>query len=147
MQDPEQIMGIIVMPIFFGMIALIFKMYMDWKKVRLKSDLHHKLVEKFGNVSELNNFLQSDTGNHFLKSLTIDGLAPKEKLISAVSRGIITCFLGVAILLLGWAFAEESRYFIGSGITVVVLGIGLLAAAAVSFYLSKKWGIIEPEAQ
>jgi len=145
MNDPDQIMGIIVMPIFFGMIALIFKMYWDWKKIRLKSDLHHKLVDKFGNVSELNSFLQSDTGNHFLKSLTIDGLTPKEKLISAVSRGIVTCFFGVAILLLGWAFAEESRYFIASGITIVVLGIGFLAAAAASFHLSKKWGIIEQD--
>lgn len=143
--DADQTMGMIVLPIFFLAIAWVFKMFWDWKRARLKSDLHHKLVEKFGDVKALNDFLQSDTGSTFLKSLTINGLAPKEKLLSSISKGIIIAFLGIAVLLLGWAFAEEGRYFYASGITIFMLGIGFLVASAVSYHLSQKWGIIKKE--
>lgn len=141
----DQIMGMIVMPIFFALIAWIFKLFWDWKRVRLKSDLHHKLVDKFGDVKELNNFLQTETGSNFLKSLTINGLAPKEKLLSSISRGIIIGFLGIAVLLLGWAFAEDAKYFYAAGITIFTLGIGFLVSSAVSYHFCRKWGIIQGE--
>jgi len=137
--------AMVVLPIFFAALLLAFKVYIDWRKVRIKSEFHHKLVDKFGDVKELNNFLETKGGSEFLKSLSINGLAPKEKLLSAVSRGIIVGFLGIAVLLLGWTFMENSRYFIAAGITILVLGIGFLVSAAVSYQLSKKWGIIKDE--
>ncbi len=137
--------AMVVLPIFFAAILLALKVYFDWRKVRIKSDFHHKLVDKFGDVKELNNFLETKGGSEFLKSLSINGLAPKEKLLAAVSRGIIVGFLGIAVLLLGWTFMESSRYFIAAGITILVLGIGFLVSAAVSYQLSKKWGIIKDE--
>jgi len=145
MQMSEGTEAMVVLPIFFAMILLGFKLYFDWRKVRIKSEFHHKLVDKFGDVKELNNFLETKGGSEFLKSLSINGLAPKEKLLSAVSRGIIVSFLGIAVLLLGWTFMENSRYFIAAGITILVLGIGFLVSAAVSYQLSKKWGIIKDE--
>jgi hypothetical protein len=145
MQMSEGTEAMVVLPIFFAAILLALKVYFDWRKVRIKSDFHHKLVDKFGDVKELNNFLETKGGSEFLKSLSINGLAPKEKLLAAVSRGIIVGFLGIAVLLLGWTFMESSRYFIAAGITILVLGIGFLVSAAVSYQLSKKWGIIKDE--
>ncbi len=145
MQISEELSAMIVLPVFFAALLLALKVYFDWRKVRIKSEFHHKLVDKFGDVKELNNFLETKGGSDFLRSLSINGLAPKEKLLSAVSRGIIVGFLGIAVLLLGWTFMENSRYFIAAGITILVLGIGFLVSAAVSYQLSKKWGIIKDE--
>ena len=81
--DPntDQVMGIVVMPIMFFLVGYVFKLFMDSKKNKLKSELHQKLVEKFDNVSELNDFLKSDSGNNFLKSLSIEYVQPKERII------------------------------------------------------------------
>ena len=145
MQMSEGTEAMVVLPIFFAMMLLAFKIYLDWRKVRIKSEFHHKLVDKFGDVKELNSFLETKGGSDFLKSLSINGLAPKEKLLGAVSRGVIVSFMGVAVLMLGWVFGEGFKYFIAAGITIVVLGIGFLVSAAVAYQLSKKWGIIKDE--
>jgi drug/metabolite transporter (DMT)-like permease len=145
MQISEELTAMIVLPIFFLFFLLAIKFFFDWRKVRIKSEFHHKLVDKFGDVKELNTFLETKGGSDFLKSLSINGLAPKEKLLAAVSRGVIVSFLGVAVLILGWVFGENLKYFIAAGITILVLGIGFLVSAAVSYQLSKKWGIIKDE--
>jgi hypothetical protein len=145
MQMSEGTEAIVVLPIFFAVMLLAFKIYLDWRKVRIKSEFHHKLVDKFGDVKELNSFLETKGGSDFLKSLSINGLAPKEKLLAAISRGVIVSFLGISVLMLGWVFGENFKYFIAAGITVLVLGIGFLVSAALSYQLSKKWGIIKDE--
>ena len=144
MEVSEELTSMIVLPIFFGLLAWFLKMVYDWKKIKLKSDFHHKLVEKFGNVEELNKFLQTDSGVSFLKSLTINGsLAPKEKLIGAISKGVIFGFLGIAAFVLGLMFKESSRYLFASGIIIFSLGIGFFVSSAIAYNLSKKWGIID----
>ena len=145
MQMSEGTEAMVVLPIFFAVMLLALKFYFDWRKVRIKSEFHHKLVDKFGDVKELNNFLETKGGSDFLKSLSINGLAPKEKLLAAVSRGIIVCFMGIAVLMLGWVFGINFKYFIASGIAIVALGIGFLVSAFVSYQLSRKWGIIKDD--
>lgn len=145
MQISEELTAMIVLPIFFFFFLLAIKFFFDWRKIRLKSDFHHKLLEKFGNVKDLNDFLQTKPGADFLHSLSIDGLRPKEKLMSAVSTGVIVGFLGIAVLVFGSLFGEGIRYFYGSGVALFILGIGYLVSAMVSYRLSKKWGIIKDE--
>lgn len=138
--------AMVVMPIFFFFLLLGVKFFFDWKKVRLKSEFHHKLMDKFSDVKDLNDFLVSKSGKNFLQSLTINGLRPKEKLMSAVSTGIIVGFLGIAVLVFGSLVGEGSRmYYYGSGIALFVLGCGFLVSALISYHLSKKWGIIKEE--
>jgi len=110
-----------------------------------KFELHNKLIDKFSNMNELNNFLKSDSGSEFLKSLTIEGIAPKEKLLRSISTGIILGVLGLALFLVGKIFAEESRYFNAGAIIAAALGVGYLISTVVSVMLSKKWGIIDKE--
>jgi len=141
--NSDTIMGMVVMPIFFGFLAFIFKLIWDGKKVKLKSILHHKLVDKFASAAELNEFLQSDGGGNFLKSLTIDGLNPKEKLLGAISKGIILSFLGIAFFLMSGIVPDDHQVMMVLGVLVVSLGVGYLVSSAVSYNLSKKWGIIE----
>ena len=105
-QTTDMLAMIVVMPTMFLFVAWIIKIIWDHKRIRLKSDLHHKLVDKFNNVQELNSFLQSETGSGFLKSLTIEGLAPRERLLSSVTKGIVLIFLGLAVFLLGFIISS-----------------------------------------
>ena len=145
--DPssDQIMGIIVMPVMFFMVGYIVKLFLDSKKNKLKSDLHQKLVDKFDNVKELNDFLKSDSGDKFLKSLSIEYVQPKERIMSYISRGLIAGFVGLSFLPVGLIFAEESKYYFAAGIIIFALGVSFLVSSWISYKLSTKWGIINEE--
>lgn len=145
--DPntDAVMGMVVMPIMFGMIAYIVKLFFDSKKNRLKSELHKKLVDKFGNVKELNEFLQSDSGNKFLKSLSIEYVQPKERIMSSISKGLIFGLLGLSCLPVGMIFSADSKYYFAAGIVLFALGLSFLVSSAVSYKLSTKWGIIKDD--
>jgi len=141
----ENFMIMVNMGIVFSFFTFLVKTFVEWKKLRYKSDFHHKLVDRFGNVDELSQFLRTDAGDRFLNSLTIDGLAPKEKLLASVSKGVVLIFLGSALTILANVFAKESQFFYFFGVIAIALGVGFLVSMMISFHLSKKWGIIGKE--
>ena len=145
--DPatDQIMGIIVMPIMFVLVGYVVKLIMDGKKNKLKSELHQKLVEKFDNVSELNDFLKSESGSKFLKSLSIEYVQPKERIMSSITRGLIAGFVGLSFLPVGMIFSEDSQYYYAAGIVLFALGVSFLLSSWLSYKLSTKWGIIKED--
>jgi len=145
--DPntDQVMGMVVMPIMFILVGYIAKLIMDGKKNRLKSELHQKLVERFDNVKELNDFLKSESGNKFLKSLSIEYVQPKERIMSYISRGLIAGFVGLSFLPVGLMFADDSKYYFAAGIILFALGVSFLISSWLSYKLSTKWGIINEE--
>lgn len=116
---------------------------LEWRKTRHKSQLQNKIVDKFQSVQEFNDFLQSKEGNTFLNFIKFNGLAPKEKLLSSLSKGVILVTLGIALILVGQIFTEEMKYFIAFGIVFIALGVGFLISTFISYTLSKKWGIID----
>ncbi len=131
-----------------GMVALIVWTIVEWRRSKHKFDLHNKLLDKFSSAPELNGFLSSQGGSKFLDFLTIGSLRPKEKLISAISKGIIFLFLGIAIVIMGPFLSphgEESNGIQAFGILSMVLGAGFLVSTFISYKLSKKWGIIDTE--
>lgn len=139
----ETLMIVVNVGIVFGFFAWVFKVILDSKKLKHKSALHNKVVDKFGNVEELNDFLKSENGITFFKSLSIEGAAPKEKLLSTITKGIVSGFLGLSFILVGQIFSEEAEFFNALGIIIIALGLGFLVSSFVSMHLSKKWGIIE----
>jgi hypothetical protein len=143
MQPNEELSAMIIMPVFFAACIWVVKIWLDWKKHRLKNDLQNKLVEKIGNIQDLNNFLQTESGDRFLNSLTVAGGSARDKLLSAFSSGIILAVLGVSYFAIALFFETEARYINAGGIVILALGIGFLISALVSYRMSKKWGIIE----
>jgi hypothetical protein len=123
----------------------VFKVILDWRKSKFKSDLQHKLVEKFGNVQDLNAFLETEGGSKFLNALTINGQLLKQKILSYITRGVILVFLGVGFFVIGGLFIEEQRFFTMGGIIAIALGLGFLVSTVISFIISKIWGIINKE--
>lgn len=75
--------------------------------------------------------------------MKFNGRAPKEKLLSSFSKGVILVSLGIALILVGQIFMEEMKYFIAFGIVSIALGAGFLISTFISYTLSRKWGIID----
>lgn len=143
MESAELIAMITVLPAMFVFWAWVVWIILEWRKLRAKSVLQSKMVDKFPTAQEFNDFLQSRGGNKFLNFLRFNGLAPREKILSSLSKGIILSMFGISLIILGQIFTEEMKYFIAFGIVIVALGVGFLISTFISYKLSKKWGIIE----
>lgn len=139
---------IIVFISMFILWAWVVYAILEWRKMKHKSQLQHKIVEKFSGVQELNDFLRSDSGSKFLNFLTIKSLGPKEKLLSSIKIGVILLCIGIASLYVGPLFtsaSQEVKIIKGLGILEIALGVGFLISTFISLFLSKKWGLIEKE--
>ena len=143
MTGSEDVALITVLPLTILFWAWVVWAILEWRKTRHKSQLQNKIVDKFQSVQEFNDFLQSKEGNKFLNFLKFSGLAPKEKLLSSLTKGVILITLGIALILVGQIFTEEMKYFIAFGIVSIALGVGFLISMFISYTLSKKWGIID----
>jgi len=127
----------------FALIGWLIWSILEWFRMRNKSQLQNKILEKFTTVQEFNDFIQSEEGNKFLKFISYNGFAPRQKILSSLSRGIIISFIGVSLILIGQIFPGEMKYFLAFGIIFIALGLGFLVSTFISYTLSKKWGIID----
>jgi len=142
MNSSDDIVLMTVLPITIAFWAWVVWVILEWRKMRHKSMLQKNIVDKFSSAQELNDFLQSQEGNKFLNFLKFNGLAPREKILSSLSKGVILSFFGIALVLIGQIFTEEMKYFNAFGIVIIALGVGFLISTFISYKLSKKWGII-----
>jgi hypothetical protein len=139
MDNPVTFVFVMIgMFVFYAWVAWIV---LEWRKLGRKSQLLHKLLDRFQSPGELQAFLQSDAGERFLMSVKIDGLAPRERIIASFSRAALAVFLGIAVLTVGAVMPEYLRFFLSAGIVVLGLGVGLFASSLISLHLCKKWGI------
>jgi predicted phage tail protein len=143
MTGSEETTLILILPLTILFWVYVVWAILEWRKTRYKSQLQSKIVDKFQSVQEFNDFLQSKEGNKFLNFMKFNGLAPKEKLLSSLSKGVILIMLGIALIVAGQFFSGEMRYFTASGIVIIALGVGFLLSTFISYTLSKKWGIID----
>ncbi|MGB8951468.1 MAG: hypothetical protein WCC06_02200 [Candidatus Aminicenantales bacterium] len=143
--NSSDIVTAIVIPlmlVFWGWVVWII---LEWRKMGHKSKMQVKIVDKFTTPQELNDFLQSKEGDKFLNFLKFNGLSPKAKILSSMSKGVILFTLGMALVIIGQIFTEEMKFFNASGIFIAALGCGFLISTFISYKLSKKWGILDKE--
>jgi hypothetical protein len=145
MSGSDDIVLMTVLPITILFWAWVVWIILEWRKMGHKSKLQNKIVEKFSTVQEFNDFLQSQEGNKFLNFLKFNGLSPKGKILSSMSKGVILAALGISLVIIGQIFTEEMRYFLAFGIVFIALGVGFLIATFISYTLSKKWGIMDED--
>lgn len=145
MNGSDNMVLMTVLPIMIIFWAWVVWVILEWRKMGHKSKLQSKIVDKFTTVQEFNDFLQSKEGNKFLNFLKFNGLTPKGKILSSLSKGVILTSLGISLVIIGQIFTEEMKYFLAFGIVFIALGVGFLIATFISYTLSKKWGIMNED--
>jgi hypothetical protein len=112
---------------------------------RMQSEVHHKLIEKFASGHELTEFLQTPGGVQLIGALE----EPPAK--TRPAEGILrSTQIGVILTLLGLGFMSINRVVHGAdreppvviGLLILSLGIGFLVSSAISFRLSRSWGLL-----
>lgn len=110
-------------------------------KIEARAELNKHLLEKFKSAQELTEFLEREAGQRFLDGLGSEKKhGPKERILGIIIPGCILTSIGTGFLVMGWG-DPDGRLWVG-GVTIFAAGMGLLIAAAVSYALSKAWGLM-----
>jgi hypothetical protein len=141
----EMMIPMVVGVSFFTLIGWIVFVIQDGRRrreqLKVMTDFHTKALDKMGSTADFGNFLETDGGKRFLKSLTIEGPSAKQHIVRSTERGILCLVLGAALLLLGSLFPVLRDGFIIIGVIVAACGIGNLVSCVVSHGLSKSMGL------
>jgi len=119
--------------------------FLKWRQEKLKCDLQQKLLERFASPKELEEFLVSESGKGFMKSLAI-GTPPapeadtRGKLAGAVQKGIVLAAMGVGAFIMSGVVSgrQATEAFTVFGIFFLALGVGFLLATAASYWLARR---------
>jgi len=137
---------IVVLPILLFLIGFIvwtiFSTIRRYKTTKLQAGLQTKLLEKFGTGQELLAYVQSDAGKRFLESMTTEQRTPYGRILGAAQTSVILILLGLAFLFLRGRVAGADEGFLVFGTIVLSLGVGFGLASAVSYALSKTFGLL-----
>lgn len=134
--------------ISLGLFAMVgWIVWVDARRRQAQSkaaaETHSKLLEKFTSSQELVEFLQTDEGRRFLESAAGPRLSPLEGVLRSARYGVILTIFGLGWLLLSLTGRyDDDGALTLIGVLIGSVGIGFLVSAAVSYYLSKKWGLL-----
>jgi hypothetical protein len=124
-----------------------------WHRIfKLQSDVHGKLIERFGTSQELATYMESEAGKRFLEAAPIPvNFEQDQRVPSAVARVLTPLQIGVVLALLGIGFLSLRKAHVDLDIPMLVIGtmilmpgIGFILSAGISWLLAGRLGMMPP---
>ena len=142
----------VVMFALFSLIKYIVE-YRRWNRIsRVNSEVHNKILDRFGSNEELLAYVDSPAGRRFLEATPIAPNAPPARTVGApYGRILLSVQIGVILVALGFGFMlitgraiEEVQPVLASLAALsFCLGLGSIVSAGASYMLSRKLGLLE----
>ncbi len=124
-----------------------------WNRLsRTQSEVHNKILDRFSTSAELLDYIKTPAGSKFLESAPIplhtEGApqnAPLTRVMWSVQIGIIVAAASLGMLLVSGRFDKDSAQGLAAlGMIGLSVGVGFIASAAVSLFLSRRLGLMQP---
>jgi hypothetical protein len=117
-------------------------------KARYRAEVQKELIAKFGSGRELSEFLNSEGSRQLLGPLgnpkDEPSHDPRRKIIDLITGGVVCMSIGGAFFYVGASWMHVRMPFMLVGLILLGVGASLLISAALSYYLTKKWGLDQP---
>jgi hypothetical protein len=121
-----------------------------WKSTfKLQSEVHGRLIDKFGTNQELLAYMETDAGRRFLEAAPIATDIDRRQVPNVVSRMLTTLQAGVVMMLLGAGLLLVRNSVPGGettmlifGIIILMPGIGFTISAGATWALAKRLGLM-----
>ena len=122
-----------------------------WSRIfKLQTDVHGKLLERFGTSQEVLTYMNTDAGKRFLEATPIAvGFEQQAPVPSPVARvltplqiGIVMTLLGVGLLSLRHGFTEGGGILLVAGTVVLMPGLGFIISAGITWVLARHLGLM-----
>jgi hypothetical protein len=122
---------------------VVFSSLRRYKVARVQADVQKAFLSRFDSVQDLLTYVETEAGKKFLNSLTQESGTPYGHIMECVRWGIVLVVFGGTLLVLRTlGIVDQDRLIFG--IVAVVLGVGFEVAAAVSYFLYRALGLLEP---
>ena len=139
--NPDTIPIITVFSSISWVAWLLFSSIRRYKVAQLQAEMQGRLLQRFDSPDALLGYAQSDAGRQFIKGLDIERSTPYSQILKGVQVGIVFIFFGAGLLRLhAWNIGDEGALVFGT--LALALGLGFGVAAAVSYFLSRSFGLL-----
>lgn len=116
-------------------------------RLEAQAQLHSRLLEKLASPQDVVSFLETEGGRRFLDTLSAARKNPIQRILSSVQIGVILILLGLAFMVLAYVYGAMDKAPFPLGVIAVALGAGFVISAAISYRLSKEWGLLPEDSQ
>lgn len=123
-----------------------------WSRIfKLQTDVHSRLIEKFGNSQEILTYMGTEAGKRFLEAAPIPvGFESEQRVPNAVARVLTPLQIGVVLVLLGIGLLAIKNYLgadmvspmLLMGVVVLMPGIGFIISAGITWFLAGRLGLM-----
>jgi hypothetical protein len=122
-----------------------------WNRIfKLQTDVHGRLIERFGTSQEVLTYMSTDAGKRFLEATPIAvGLERQQPVPSPVARvltplqvGVVMTLLGVGLLSLRHSLPEGANKLLVIGMVVLMPGLGFIISAGITWVLARHLGLM-----
>ena len=126
-----------------------------WARIfKLQSEVHARLIEKFGSTQELASYMNTEAGRRFLEAAPIPiGFETEQRMPNAVARvlwplqiGVVLVLLGVGLLFLRHAGPDMDIPMLVFGTVALMPGLGFILSAGITWVLAGRLGLIPDSA-
>jgi hypothetical protein len=122
-----------------------------WNRIfKLQTDVHGKLIERFGTSQEVLTYMSTEAGKRFLEATPIAvGFEPSQPVPSPVARvltplqiGIVMMLLGLGLIFLRHSIPEGAAPLLLLGTVILMPGLGFIISAGVTWMLGRHLGLM-----
>ena len=124
--------------------------YRRWNRLsKIQTEVHSKILDRFGSNEDLLRYIQSPAGQRFLESAPIPleqeprriG-APFSRILWSVQAGAVLAVVGFGLLFVSTRVVEDvAPGVMAAGVLALSLGIGFALSAVIAFILSRRLGL------
>ena len=127
--------------------------YRRWGRLaKVQAEAHTKLLDRFTGNEELLSYVKSPAGMRFLQSspIALDGSprtmgSPVSRVLWSIQGGVVLTAAGLGMNYVSRHIEQEHADPIFTlSVIVLSIGIGFLASALLSYWLSQRMGLINP---
>jgi hypothetical protein len=122
-----------------------------WNRIfKLQTDVHGRLIERFGTSQEVLTYMGTDAGKRFLEATPIAvGFERQQPVPSPVARvltplqiGVVMTLLGVGLLSLRHSLTGDGGALLVIGTVVLMPGLGFIISAGITWVLARHLGLM-----
>lgn len=123
-----------------------------WNRLsRTQSEVHNKILDRFGTTAELLEYVKSPAGAKFLESAPIPLHAEPAasnpsmtRVLWSIQIGVVVAAAAIGMLLVSTRHTGETgQGLFAMGVIGLSIGIGFAASAVVSIFLSRRLGLLQ----
>jgi len=122
-----------------------------WSRIfKLQTDVHSKLIERFGTSQEVLTYMNTESGKKFLEGTPIAvGLdrhqpvpSPVARVLTPLQIGVVMSLLGLGLLFLRHSIPDGEAPLLLLGTVVLMPGLGFIISAGVTWMLARRLGLM-----